>query len=96
MDNDRLVKILQATPEKLRAIDRILNDEFPAIPATQSQGPLLRTMTDSANYFGVSRTTLWRMIQAGHLKRVEIMAGTFRFRHHDLLALAEKGVEGAT
>ena len=92
MDNERLVKILQATPEQQRAIDRILAGLLPQTTAPQVQGPLLRTMTDSAKYLGVSRTTVWRMIQAGHLKPVEIMAGTFRLRHQDLLALAEKGV----
>lgn len=92
MDNDRLVRILQATPEQQQAIDRILSNEPPPSSTAPITGPMLYNMTKAARFLGVSRTTLWRIIQAGHLNRVEVMAGTFRIRHQDLLTLAEKGV----
>ena len=96
MDNERLVRILQATPEQQKAIDRILEGMLPQPAPAPILGPLLRNMTDSAKVLGVSRTTLWRLIDEGYLEKVKIRARTFRIRQQDLLELAEKGVGVAT
>jgi excisionase family DNA binding protein len=85
--NERLLKFLQATPEQQAAIDRILEGKAEARPVVTT-GPLLLGMGAGAKFLGVSRATLWRMIQAGRLKKVEVLRGSFRVRRADLQALA--------
>jgi excisionase family DNA binding protein len=43
-------------------------------------------MAASAKMLGVSRPTLWRMIRAGKLKKVEVLPGSHRLRRADLEA----------
>jgi len=85
--NERLLKILQATPEQQAAIDRVLAGEQP-VTAARVVGPLLLGMSNAARLLGVSRATLWRMIRAGKLARVEVLAGSFRVRRADVEAIA--------
>ena len=85
--NERLMKYLQASPEKQDEIDRILNGKFPSRVEAPT-GPLLCGMSSAAKYLGVSRATLWRIIKAGRLSRLEILPGSFRVRRADLEALA--------
>ena len=83
----RLLRYLQATPEQLACIDRIL-DGRPEAPRPVPAGPLLLGMSASAQWLGVSRATLWRMIKAGRLGKVEVLPGSFRLRRCDLESLA--------
>ena len=83
--NERLMKFLQATPEQQVAIDRIL-DGFLEVPRTS--GPLLLGMGAAAKRLGVSRATLWRMIQARRLVKVEVLPGSFRVRCADIEGIA--------
>ena len=77
--NERLMRILQASPEQLAAIDRVLEGTTePARP--ERKGPFLLKMGDAASLMGVSRATLWRMLNLGRLTRVEILPATFRVR----------------
>ena len=85
--NARLLRYLQATPEQLACIDRIL-DGRPEAPRPVPAGPLLLGMSASAQWLGVSRATLWRMIKAGRLGKVEVFPGSFRLRRCDLESLA--------
>ncbi len=85
--NERLLRFLQATPEQQALVDRILEGKPQATPAAPS-GPLLVGMGAGARLLGVSRTTLWRMIRAGRLERVEVLPGSFRVRRADLEAVA--------
>jgi excisionase family DNA binding protein len=55
---------------------------------------LLYGMTAAATFLGVSRATLWRILQSGRLKKLEIMPGSFRVRRADLEAFAG-GKDGA-
>ena len=84
--NERLLKFLQATPEQQAAIDRILEGKVEA-PAAPANGPLLMGMGAGAHFLGVSRATVWRMIQAGRLEKVEVLPGSFRLRRADLEAI---------
>lgn len=88
--NGRLLRFLQATPEQQAAIDRVLAGELPAATA-RPLGPLLLGMSKAAALLGVSRATLWRMIRAGKLARVEVLAGSFRVRRADVEAIASGG-----
>jgi excisionase family DNA binding protein len=83
--NERLMRFLQATPEQQAAIERILDGKMEA-PRPVPTGPLLVGMGEGAKLLGVSRPTLWRMIKAGRLVKVEVLPGSFRLRRHDLEA----------
>jgi excisionase family DNA binding protein len=85
--NERLMRILQATPDQLTAIDCVLDGTLePARP--ERRGPFLLKMGGAATLLGVSRPTLWRMLQAGRLARVEILPATFRVRREEVEAIA--------
>lgn len=95
--NERMMKFLQADPAALAEIDRILEGKVQARVETTS-GPLLLGMSAAAKFLGVSRATLWRMIRAGRLNKVEILPGSFRVRRADLEAIAggsASALEGA-
>lgn len=80
--NDDLIRAVFTAPEeaKSRAL-AILNGQETPEPAA---GPLLLSMGEAANLLGVSRATLWRMIRAGRLEKVEIYSGAFRLRRSDI------------
>jgi hypothetical protein len=86
---ERLKKLLEASPEQIQAIDSILISGVhkKTIDVT---GPLLLGMNASAKFLGVSRTTLWRMTKVGFLERIEILPGNFLFRRADLEAIANR------
>lgn len=85
--NERMLKILQASPEMQAEIDRILEGKFPA-RVQMTTGPMLLGMTPAAKLLGVSRATLWRMIKAGRLGKVEVLPGSFRVRRADIESIA--------
>ena len=86
--NERLLKILQASQEKQAEIDRILDGHVQVRAEEAPAGPLLYGMSPAAKFLGVSRATLWRMIKAGRLAKVEVLPGSFRVRRADLQAIA--------
>ena len=77
------MKILQASPAQLAAIDRVL-DGTTEPPRPERKGPFLMKMGDAAALLGVSRPTLWRMLNAGRLTRVEILPSTYRVRREEV------------
>jgi len=85
--DERLKKLLDASPEQLAAVDGILERRITeTVQATH--GPLLLGMSASAEFLGVSRATLWWMIKAGLLQKVEVLPDSFRLRRADLEAVA--------
>jgi len=86
--NERMLRFLQADPEKQALIDQILEGRPPAPQSELPTGPLLMGMSAGAKFIGVSRATLWRMVKNGRLTKVEILPNSFRLRRADLLALA--------
>jgi len=85
--NERILRFLQATAEQQAAVDRIL-EGTPEAPPAPASGPLLLGMGVSAKLLGISRATLWRMIKAGRIQKVEILPDSFRLRRADVEALA--------
>lgn len=83
----RLLKFLQATPDQRIAIDNILEGKL-SHDRESINGPLLYGMTAAARFLGVSRATLWRMIRAGILRKIEVLPGSYRVRRADLEAIA--------
>ena len=61
-------------------------------PEPNRDEPLLYSVSQAARVLGVSRTTLWRMCQSGHLSKVPVMSGTYRVRRADIEAIARDGV----
>jgi len=89
--NELLLRFLQASPEQQELIDRILDGRCDVKPAAPT-GPLLLGMSAGAKLLGVSRATLWRMIKAGKLVKVEVLPGSFRVRRADVEAVAARKV----
>jgi excisionase family DNA binding protein len=85
--NERLLKFLQADPEKQAQIDDILEGRAQA-PFQSSTGPLLYGMSAAAKVLGVSRATLWRILRSGRLPKIEVLPGSFRVRRADLEVFA--------
>ena len=86
---ERLKRLFEASQEQISAIDGILEGKLQTRTA-EAVGPLLMGMMAAAKYLGVSRTTLWRMVNEGRLKKVEVLPGSFRLRRADLEAVANK------
>jgi hypothetical protein len=84
---ERLKRLLSASPRQLEFIDRILESVILDNTVTTT-GPLLMGMSASAKLLGVSRATLWRMTNAGMLQKIEVLPGSFRLRRADLEAVA--------
>lgn len=89
VSQDFLLKILDATPLQKQAIEQILAGKATESPVATS-GPLLLGMGAGARFLGVSRPTLWRMIKAGVVARVEILPGSFRVSRAELEGLLAK------
>ena len=87
VSNALLLRFLQATPEQQELIERILDGQAPVM-APAPTGPLLLGMGAGSKLLGVSRATLWRMIKAGRLVKVEVLPGSFRVRRADIEGIA--------
>ena len=84
---ERFLKLLTASAERVAAIDLILEGKV-AVAPPPATGPLLLGMGAGAKLLGVSRATFWRMINAGRLTKVEVLPGSFRVRRADVEGIA--------
>ena len=84
--NQRLIRMLQATPEQLAAIDRVLTGQVEAAKPA-SNGPLLMQVRDAAKLLGVHRATIWRLVKAGRLTPVPLL-GAVRIRRDEIEGIA--------
>jgi excisionase family DNA binding protein len=83
--NERLMRILQASPEQLTAIDRVLAGTSEP-PQPERRGPLLMRVCDAAALLGVHRATIRRLMLAGRLKPV-VLLGAIRVRREEVEAI---------
>jgi hypothetical protein len=68
---------------------RMLKGEAPPPPARPATtGPLLLSMGVASELLGISRVTMWRVLRAGKIKRVEIFPGAYRVTREDVESLA--------
>ena len=90
------------------SLDELMDAWFPATDEVKSRAllilqgedipshidePLLLTMCQASKLMGLSRSSLWRVLKAGRLEKVELFAGSYRIRKSDILNLiAESGV----
>jgi len=95
LTEELMTAALTAPDERKAAALRTLRGEVTEPPEKKSQGSLLLGMGAGAKFLGVSRATLWRILQAGRLEKVELFPGSFRVRRDDLESLAS-GVFGFT
>ena len=86
-DSEHLVRVMRASQEQLALIDQVLAGDIRFKESPASSGPLLLGMGAAARMLGVSRPTLWRMIQAGRLQKVELLPNSYRIRRMDLEVL---------
>ncbi len=94
--NEILKALIPAPEERKVAALKALRGEAPEPAARPVTGPLLLGMGQAARFLGVSRSTLWRILQAKTIQQVELFPGSFRVRREDLMALAagEMGFSG--
>lgn len=95
--DDFLAAYLAASPQRRHSALKVLRGEAiirDPLDRDPLRPPLLLGMGEAAKYLGVSRPTLWRMIQAGTLEKVELFPGSHRVRRLDLEALAMKRKDG--
>ena len=87
----RLLQALMTAPAHRRtaALQVLEGKAPPAAPGGGISSPHFLSMTDSAKYAGVSRTTLYQLVRSGRLTPVELLPGFRRIRRSDIEALAE-------
>ena len=91
MDNEpdvttRLIQALANAPDAAKsAALRILQGH--PLPH-QEDVPLLYTVSQAGRRLNLSRSSVWRAIRAGRLKKIEIYPGCERLRRADVEALA--------
>lgn len=86
---ESLMKEALLAPEERKAeAIRVLRGEVTkAAGKSATPGPLLLGMLAGAKFLGVSRATLWRMIKAGTIVKVEVFPGSYWLKRKDLEAL---------
>ena len=89
---ERIRRLLDATPEQRKAIDRILLGQT---EPSAMNGPLLLGMGPAAKLLGVLRPTLWRLFKAERLQKFELLPNSFRVRRSDIEELVEKKATGS-
>jgi hypothetical protein len=89
LTSDLLAAILAATPERKEAALKVLRGETTPV-AKPVTGPLLMNINAAAKFLGVSRTTLWKIVLAGAVEKVEVYSGSFWVTRESLEALAAR------
>ena len=87
--NDRLIQaVFKATEEAKEQALPLLEGREKPVPVD----PALLQMGEAAELLNVSRATLWRMVRAGRLEKVELYPNAYRLRRSDITAIVSGGV----
>jgi hypothetical protein len=86
ISNDSLIRAIFSAPDEAKAKALAILEGRETFD-TES-GPLLLTMGEAVKLIPCSRATLWRILKAGRLQKVELYPGAFRLRRADVVALA--------
>ncbi|MEI7732831.1 MAG: hypothetical protein WCO56_24885 [Verrucomicrobiota bacterium] len=74
--NELIVKLLEATPDEQAAIAVYLTRES-NVEKPEKSALVGAVMDQAKKALGVPAPTVWRMIQDGRLKQVEILPGSY-------------------
>lgn len=85
LTSELLAAIVAAPSDRKRAALDLLRGKA---PTEDTPRPLLYAPNEAIALLSVSRSTLWRLVRAGRLTRVEVMPGFFRITRASLMALA--------
>jgi excisionase family DNA binding protein len=93
MTMEALIKAALVAPNERRALAlQVLRGEIEVRSGSvRPEGAQLLTMRRGAEFLGVSRATLWRLIHAGRIPTMELTPGTRRLRRADLEAFVDGG-----
>ena len=80
LTEERLKRILNATPAQLDAVDSVLSDE----PVHERPSLRLYRIGEAAAETGLSRTTIWRAISEHRLGVVQVRRGSRRIPEAEL------------
>lgn len=83
---DIVQALLAAPDDKRTAALRVLRGE--AKDTEVESGPLLYSVAQAARRLNISRSTVWRVMRARNIKKVELYPGCERIRRADVEALA--------
>ena len=86
VSNDTLIRAIFSAPDEAKA--KALAILEGRVDLDADSGPLLLTMGEAVKLIPCSRATLWRILKAGRLQKVELYPGAFRLRRADVVALA--------
>lgn len=87
-DQELIMTLLQSTPETRARIALLLQGKQTEAEPTDRK---LLTLTAAADALGVSRQTVWRMVNDGRLPTVEMRAGRHRVPSNALTELLKGG-----
>ncbi|MBP7830364.1 MAG: helix-turn-helix domain-containing protein [Kiritimatiellae bacterium] len=88
LTNSILQALLTASEEHKETALKVLRGEPIQTAEDPAIGPLLLGMGVAAEFLGVSRPTLWRVLQSGKITKIELFPGSYRVRRTDIEALA--------
>ena len=88
ISSEVLTALAHAPPDRQEAALEALNGTAPK-PVAEGKKPLLMRVVEAARLLGLSRTTFWRMVQAGAVRKVELYPGAYRVRRSEIEALAD-------
>ena len=80
--NDRVLRVLTASPEQLAAMDRVLEGDWEPV----RKGPLTMKICDAAELLGVHSATIRRMMNKGDLTPVPVLSAD-RVRRDEVEAI---------
>ena len=89
-DQELIMTLLQSTPETRARVADLLKGKPTETEPTDRK---LLTLTAAAGVLGISRQTVWRMVNDGRLPTIELRAGRHRVPSNALTDLLKGGAQ---